>query len=71
MDMPKNNIYNVSYTSVLGQDSVKTKKNINFFKKFKKTNKLIITIFMIFLMCFVLNIVLIYHFINILKNMSF
>lgn len=69
MDMPKNNVFNVSYTSVLGQANVKKENKIkNKFKKIIKANKLITGTFLIFIMCFVLNIVLIYNFMSILKN---
>lgn len=69
MDMPKNNVFNVSYTSVLGQANVKKEKKIkNKLKKIIKANKLITGTFLIFIMCFVLNIVLIYNFMSILKN---
>lgn len=69
MDMPKNNVFNVCYTSVLGQANVKKEKKFkNKFKKIIKANKLITGTFLIFIMCFVLNIVLIYNFMSILKN---
>mgnify|MGYP004491217031 CR=1 FL=1 len=69
MDMPKNNVFNVSYTSVLEKTSVKKKKEwTSKLKKFIKSNKLITGTITIFIMCFVLNVFLVYSFMNILKS---
>ena len=67
--MPKNNVFNVSYTSVLEKTSVKKKKEwTSKLKKFIKSNKLITGTITIFIMCFVLNVFLVYSFMNILKS---
>ena len=69
MDMPKNNVFNVSYTSVLEKTSVKKKMEwTSKLKKFIKSNKLITGTITIFIMCFVLNVFLVYSFMNILKS---
>lgn len=65
--MPKENYY-VSY--VLGQDKLKKKKgNFKNIKKFIKENKLIVTTFIIFILCLNLNVILIFNFLKILEKM--
>ncbi len=67
MEISKENVFKVEYTSVLGG---KTRRNsTSKIKKFIKSNKIISITILIFIMCFSINIILIYNFMKILENM--
>ena len=69
MDISKENIFKVNYTSVLGRENIKKKKWTSHLKEFIVNNKLITMTIVIFCLCFTLNLVLIYNFMRILENM--
>lgn len=68
MEISKENIFNVKYTSVLGEKTNKDKKWTSSILEFIHNNKLITITLIIFVMCLSLNFILIYNFMKILEN---
>ena len=66
MGISKENVFKVEYTSVLG--NTLKEKRISKIKKFIKTNKIISITVLVFVMCFSLNVIMIYNFMKILEN---
>ena len=66
MGISKENVFKVEYTSVLG-NTLKEKRTSKI-KKFIKTNKIISITVLVFVMCFSLNVIMIYNFMKILEN---
>lgn len=69
MEMSKENIFKIRYTSVLEQRKSKTKERTSKIREFIQKNKLITVTATIFTMCLSLNMILIYNFMKILENM--
>ena len=67
MEISKENVFKVGYTSVLG--STLKKNRTSKIKKFIKNNKIISITILVFVMCFSLNVIMIYNFMKILENM--
>lgn len=63
MQISKENVFNVNYTSVLEK-----KNRTSRFKKFIKQNKILSIALVIFMICLSFNFVLIYNFMKILEN---
>ncbi len=69
MEISKENVFKVEYTSVLGQEFTKKERRTSKIINFISNNKLITATIIIFLMCFTLNFVLIYNFMKLLENL--
>lgn len=69
MEVSKENMFKVGYTSVLGENTVETKKWTSSLKRILNKNKLITGTVIIFGICVILNCILIFNFIRILENM--
>ena len=67
MEISKDNIFGVKYTSVLEKKSTK-KKRTSTFLKFMRENKLISISIIVFLMCVGMNLILIFNFFKILQQ---
>lgn len=65
MDISKENIFDVKYTSVLSKKGKKKKWTSNI-KRFLRENKIISISIIVFLMCVILNLFLIYNFFRVL-----
>lgn len=65
MEISKENMFNINYTSVLEQKPTKRKRTSKVLK-FIKNNKIISIAVIVFFMCVSLNLVLIYNFMRIL-----
>ena len=68
MEISKDNMFKVEYTSVLGENIAKKKKRTSRVFKFIKKNKIISIAAVIFVVCVSFNCVLIYNFIKILES---
>jgi hypothetical protein len=69
MELSKENVFKVNYTSVLEKENIKKKKWTSNLKDFIVRNKIITMAMVIFFSCATLNFVLIYNFLRILENM--
>ena len=67
MEISKENIFGVKYTSVLEKKSTK-KKRTSAFVKFIRENKLISISIIVFLICVGMNLILIFNFFKILQQ---
>ena len=67
MEISKENIFDVKYTSVLEKKNTK-KKRTSAFVKFIRENKLISISIIVFFMCVVMNLILIFNFFKILQQ---
>lgn len=69
MEISKENIFKVNYTSVLGETK-KEEKSRTSILKFIKENKIISFTFIIFLIASCFNFILVYNFIRILETIK-
>ena len=67
MDISKENIFKVGYTSTL-QKNVENKKWTSKFLKFIRDNKIISISIILFFMCVMMNLFLIYNFLKVLQQ---
>ena len=67
MDISKENIFKVGYTSTL-QKNVENKKWTSKFLKFIRNNKIISISIIVFFMCVMMNLFLIYNFLKVLQQ---
>ncbi len=67
MDISKENIFKVGYTSTL-QKNVENKKWTSKFFKFIRDNKIISISIIVFFMCVMMNLFLIYNFLKVLQQ---
>ena len=70
MEISKENIYDVKYTSILKGNGFKKRKWTSNFKKIIHENKIISISIVIFIMCVGMNLFLIYNFMKILQEVS-
>lgn len=70
MEISKENIYDVKYTSILKRNNFKKRKWTSNLKKFIHENKIISISIVIFIMCIGMNLFLIYNFMKILQEIS-
>lgn len=70
MEISKENIYDVKYTSILKGKNFNKRKWTSNLKKFIRDNKLISISIVLFTMCVGMNLVLIYNFMKILQEIS-
>lgn len=70
MEISKENIYDVKYTSILKGNSFKKRKWTSNLKKNIHENKIISISIVIFIMCVGMNLFLIYNFMKILQEVS-
>ena len=68
MEISKENVFKVGYTSVLNGNLSKQKKRTNHIIKFIRENKLVSITMIIFVVCVSFNFILIYNFMKILEN---
>ncbi len=68
MEISKENVYNVKYTSILEGREFKKRKWTSNLKKFIRENKIISISIVIFFMCVGMNLILIYNFLKILQQ---
>lgn len=69
MSLSNENIFNVNYTSVMGESKSKKRNWTSHIKKIIAKNRMITMVAVIFLICLILNFVLIFNFMRILENM--
>ena len=67
MDISKENIFKVGYTSTL-QKNVENKKWTSKFLEFIRDNKIISISIIVFFMCVMMNLFLIYNFLKVLQQ---
>lgn len=70
MEISKENIYDVKYTSILKGNSFKKRKWTSNLKKIIHEKKIISISIVIFIMCVGMNLFLIYNFMKILQEVS-
>lgn len=67
MDISKENVFKVGYTSTL-KTSEENKKWTSKFLKFIRDNKIISISIIVFFMCVMMNLILIYNFLKVLQQ---
>ena len=70
MDISKENIYNVKYTSVIERGTLKKKRWTSKIKQFIRENRIISIATILFIMCVGMNLTLIYNFMKILQEVA-
>ena len=70
MEISKENIYDVKYTSIFKGENVNRRKWTSNLKKFIRENKIISISIVLFIMCVGMNLTLIYNFMKILHGIS-
>lgn len=71
MEISKENIYDVKYTSILKEKNSDKRKRTSNLKKFIRENKIISISIVLFIMCVGMNLILIYNFMKILQEVSY
>lgn len=70
MNLSKNNMYSVKYTSILEKGRLKKRKWTSSLKKIIRENRMISIFISLFILCVGINIALISNFINVLKQLQ-
>lgn len=68
MEISKENIYDVKYTSILKERNSDKRKRTSNLKRFIRENKIISISIVLFIMCVGMNLILIYNFMKILQE---
>ena len=68
MSISKENIYNIKYTAIIGENNKKRKNWTSKLKKIIYENKIISIFISIFISCVIMNLFLIYNFLKILQQ---
>ena len=71
MEISKENIYDVKYTSILKERNSDKRKRTSNLKRFIRENKIISISIVLFIMCVGMNLILIYNFMKILQEVSY
>jgi len=68
MSISKENIYNIKYTAIIGENNKKRKNWTSKLKRIIYKNKIISIFISIFIGCVIMNLFLIYNFLKILQH---